>query len=127
MTVDPLMAILVVDDYQTMVRVVRGLLSQIGLENVDDAPNGAAALEKLRSKHYDLVISDWNMQPVSGIELLETVRADSALTDTKFIMVTAESKTDNVVAAKRAGVDSYIVKPFNAKILKSKIEAVCPH
>ncbi|MBV8566514.1 MAG: response regulator [Methylobacteriaceae bacterium] len=125
MAIDPLMSILVVDDYQTMVRIVRGLLSQIGLENVDDAPNGSAALEKLKTKKYDLVISDWNMQPVTGIELLQTVRADASLADTRFIMVTAESKTDNVLAAKRAGVDNYIVKPFNAKILKAKIEAVC--
>lgn len=117
--------ILVVDDYQTMIRVLRNLLKQLGFENVDDAADGARALEKLRAKRYGLVISDWNMQPMTGYELLRHVRADAELKATPFIVVTAESRTDNVVAAKKAGADSFIVKPFNATTLKTKIEALC--
>jgi two-component system, chemotaxis family, chemotaxis protein CheY len=116
--------ILVVDDYGTMVRIIKNLLKQIGYEDVDDAPNGEAALEKIRSKRYGLVISDWNMEPMTGFELLQKVRADSANADTPFIMVTAESKTDNVLAARKAGVNNYIVKPFNAQTLKLKIDQV---
>ena len=124
MALDPSMPILVVDDYQTMVRIIRNLLRQLGFENVDDAPNGSAAIEKMRGKKYGLVISDWNMEPMTGYELLKQVRSDSSLSKTPFIMVTAESKTENVIAAKKAGVNNYIVKPFNAPTLKSKIEAV---
>jgi two-component system chemotaxis response regulator CheY len=124
MTVDINMPILVVDDYQTMVRIMRGLLKQIGFENVDDAANGQAALEKIGQKQYGLIISDWNMEPMTGFQLLEKVRAGKASADVPFIMVTAESKTDNIVAARQAGVSHYIVKPFNAATLKSKIDAV---
>ena len=119
------MSILVVDDYQTMIRIIRNLLRQLGFEDVDDAADGTHAITKMRQKKYDLIISDWNMEPMTGFEFLKTVRADEALRDTPFIMVTAESKTDNVVAAKKAGVSSYIVKPFSAQTLKAKIEAVC--
>jgi len=118
------MPILVVDDYKTMVRIIRNLLKQIGFENIDDAADGAEALSKMRQKKYGLVISDWNMEPMTGYELLKEVRSDTQLSKTPFIMVTAESKTENVVAAKKAGVDNYIVKPFNAQTLKSKIDAV---
>jgi two-component system, chemotaxis family, chemotaxis protein CheY len=124
MAVDPSMPILVVDDYQTMVRIIRSLLKQLGFENVDDASDGNAAIAKMRDKKYGLVISDWNMEPMTGFELLKEVRNDAHLSKTPFIMVTAESKTENVVAAKKAGVDNYIVKPFNAQTLKSKIDAV---
>ena len=124
MAVDLSMPILVVDDYNTMVRIIRNLLRQLGFEDIDAAPNGSAALEKLRSRKYALVISDWNMEPMTGYELLKQMRADPQLTTTPFIMVTAESKTENVIAAKQAGVNNYIVKPFNADTLKSKIEAV---
>jgi two-component system, chemotaxis family, chemotaxis protein CheY len=116
--------VLVVDDYQTMVRILRNLLKQIGFNDVDDASDGQAALEKLRSKKYGLVISDWNMAPMTGYELLQQVRADAELGSLPFIMVTAEAKTENVVAAKKAGVNNYIVKPFNAETLRSKISAV---
>src|SRR3982074_376623 len=126
MAVDLSMSVLVVDDYNTMVRIIRNLLKQLGFQNVDDASDGAAALEKLRQKNYGLVISDWNMEPMTGFDLLKKLRADPALGKTPFIMVTAESKTENVIAAKRAGVDNYIVKPFNAQTLQSKIEAVFP-
>jgi len=124
MAVDKAMSILIVDDYKTMLRIVRNLLKQLGFDNVDEATDGAQALEKLRSKNYGLVISDWNMEPMTGYELLKEVRADSQLKDLPFIMVTAESKTDNVVAAKKAGVNNYIVKPFNAATLKTKLSAV---
>jgi two-component system, chemotaxis family, chemotaxis protein CheY len=116
--------VLVVDDYQTMVRILRNLLKQIGFNDVDDASDGQAALEKLRVRKYGLVISDWNMAPMTGYELLQQVRADGDLSSLPFIMVTAEAKTENVVAAKKAGVNNYIVKPFNAETLRTKISAV---
>jgi len=125
MALDPSMPILVVDDYQTMVRIIRNLLKQLGFENVDDAADGSSAIAKMRDKRYGLVISDWNMEPMSGFELLQKVREEDTLSETPFIIVTAESKTENVVAAKKAGVSNYIVKPFNAQTLKTKIEAVC--
>ena len=124
MTADFAMPILVVDDYQTMVRIIRNLLKQIGFENVDEASNGDEALRKIKEKSYGLIISDWNMEPMSGFQLLQSVRETRGSADIPFIMVTAESKTDNVVAARRAGVSHYIVKPFNAATLKAKIDAV---
>ena len=124
MAVDMSMPVLVVDDYNTMIRIIRNLLKQLGFEDIDDASDGSAALSKLREKKYGLVISDWNMEPMTGYELLKEVRADPGLNKTPFIMVTAESKTENVIAAKKAGVNNYIVKPFNAQTLQSKIEAV---
>lgn len=124
MAVDKAMPILIVDDYKTMLRIVRNLLKQLGFDNVDEATDGSQALEKLRTKGYGLVISDWNMEPMTGYELLKEVRSDGQLKATPFIMVTAESKTDNVIAAKKAGVNNYIVKPFNAATLKQKLSAV---
>ena len=124
MAADLSMPILVVDDYNTMLRIIRNLLRQLGFEDVDEANDGTAALSKMRQRNYGLVISDWNMTPMTGYELLQQVRADPELGKTRFIMITAESKTENVIAAKRAGVDNYIVKPFNAQTLKSKIDAV---
>jgi two-component system chemotaxis response regulator CheY len=118
------MSVLVVDDTKLMISIVRGLLQHLGINDVDDANDGASALAKLRSKCYGLVISDWNMVPMSGYELLRELRSDPALKRTPFIMVTSESKTENVIAAKKAGVDNYIVKPFNAQTLKAKIETV---
>jgi len=126
MALDLSMPVLVVDDYNTMVRIIRNLLRQLGFENVDDASDGASALAKMRARKYGLVISDWNMEPMTGYDLLREVRADPALAATPFIMVTAESKTENVIAAKKAGVSNYIVKPFNAQTLRNKIEAVFP-
>jgi len=116
--------VLVVDDYSTMRRIIRNLLNQIGFSDVDEADSGAAAYRKMRVRQFGLVISDWNMEPMTGLELLKLVRADADLKGTPFIMVTAESKTDNVVAAKQAGVSNYIVKPFNAETLKGKIAQV---
>jgi two-component system, chemotaxis family, chemotaxis protein CheY len=124
MAVDLSMPVLVVDDYATMIRIIRNLLRQLGFENVDEASDGRSALAKMRAKKYALVISDWNMEPMTGYDLLLAVRGDKALFETPFIMITAESKTDNVIAAKKAGVNNYIVKPFNAATLKSKIDAV---
>ncbi len=116
--------ILIVDDYKTMLRIVRNLLKQINFHNVDEASDGSEALEKLRAGDFGLVISDWNMAPMTGLELLQEVRADPRLRATPFIMITAESKTENVIAAKQAGVSNYIVKPFNAETLQAKIEKV---
>lgn len=124
MALDPSTPVLVVDDYKTMIRIIRNLLKQLGFANVDEASDGTSALSMMREKDYGLVISDWNMEPMTGYELLREVRADDHLSRTPFIMVTAESKTDNVIAAKKAGVNNYIVKPFNAATLKSKIDAV---
>ncbi len=118
------MKVLVVDDYSTMRRIIRNLLTQIGYSEIDEAGDGNEALQKLRAVHYGLVISDWNMEPMTGYDLLKQVRADDKLKKTPFIMVTAESKTENVVAAKQAGVDNYIVKPFNAATLQQKINSV---
>ena len=124
MAVDMSMNILIVDDYKTMLRIIKNLLQQLGFNNVDEAEDGAAALAKLRAKSYGLVISDWNMEPMTGLQLLKEVRSDAKLKDLPFIMVTAESKTENVIAAKQAGVNNYIVKPFNAQTLKGKMVAV---
>ncbi len=118
------MPILIVDDYKTMLRIIRNLLKQLGFDNVDEATDGSGALSKLRDKEFDLVISDWNMEPMSGLQLLKEVRADVKLKETPFIMITAESKSENVIAAKEAGVSNYIVKPFNAATLKGKLTAV---
>jgi len=126
MTVDLSMSVLVVDDYNTMIRIIKNLLRQIGFEDIDDASDGALALAKMRTKKYGLVISDWNMEPMTGFELLKQVRSDPAIDSLPFIMITAESRTENVVAAKQAGVSNYIVKPFNAETLRSKIDAVFP-
>ena len=124
MAVDMNMNVLIVDDYKTMLRIIRNLLKQLGFENVDEATDGGSALMKLRDRNYGLVISDWNMEPMTGYDLLREVRADRELGSTPFIMVTAESKTENVIAARKAGVNNYIVKPFNAQTLKTKIESV---
>ncbi|MEM7696640.1 MAG: response regulator [Pseudomonadota bacterium] len=124
MSLDTSISVLVVDDYKTMIRIIKNLLKQIGYNDVDDAKDGTEALEKIKEKDYGLIISDWNMEPMTGYELLKAVRADPKTKETPFIMVTAEAKSDNVVAAKEAGVNNYIVKPFNAQTLKGKIESV---
>ena len=118
------MPILIVDDYKTMLKIIRNLLKQIGFSNVDEAIDGSSALQKIRNKNYGLVISDWNMEPMNGLQLLKEIRLDAKVKDVPFIMITAESKSENVIAAKEAGVSGYIVKPFTAAILKSKIDTV---
>jgi two-component system chemotaxis response regulator CheY len=109
-----------------MLRIMRNLLKQLEFGNVDDATDGEAALLKLQQNggNYDLIISDWNMQPMTGIDFLKKVRADDKFKHIPFIMITAESKAENVVAAKQAGVSNYIVKPFNAETLKMKMSSV---
>lgn len=124
MTIDKSINVLIVDDYATMRRIIRNLLKQIGFHNLDEAPDGGEALNKLRLGRFGLVISDWNMEPMTGLQLLQQVRADAKLKALPFIMVTAESKAENIVAAKQAGVSNYIVKPFNAETLNGKIERV---
>ncbi len=124
MAIDLQMPVLVVDDYKTMIRIIRNLLKQLGFSDIDDAADGTEALAKMQQRQYGLVISDWNMEPMTGYELLKEVRSDENLMKTPFIMVTAESKTENVIAAKKAGVNNYIVKPFNAATLSAKINAV---
>ena len=119
--------VLIVDDYRTMLRIIRNLLKQLEFNNVDEAVDGQEALAKLRAGNFGLVISDWNMVPMTGLDLLKEVRADQRLKTMPFIMITAESKTENVVAAKQAGVSNYIVKPFNAETLREKIEKVLVH
>ena len=124
MALNTSLPVLIVDDYQTMLRILRNLLRQLEFNNVDEANNGDEALQKLRESQYNLIISDWNMAPMTGLDLLKQVRGDAKLKHIPFIMVTAESKTDNVIAAKQAGVSNYIVKPFNAETLKSKMSSV---
>lgn len=124
MAVNKSMPILIVDDYKTMLRIVRGLLNQLGFMNIDEATDGTMAWEMVKTKPYGLIVSDWNMEPMSGFEFLKLVRTNEATKQLPFIMVTAESKTENIIAAKQAGVSNYIVKPFNAQTLKQKLEAV---
>ncbi len=124
MSVDKSMQVLIVDDYKTMLRIVDNLLRQLGFTNIDQATDGSMALDMFSKKNYGLVISDWNMEPMSGLEFLKALRAGDNNKACPFIMVTAESKTENVILAKQAGVNNYIVKPFNAETLKNKIAAV---
>lgn len=114
--------VLVVDDSQTTVRVVRSLLARIGFKDIDDAPSGMAALAKMSEKNYGIVIADWNMEPMSGYELLKQVRADARTSSTRVILMTAELNASHVIAAKKAGASNYILKPFTDEVLRSKIE-----
>ncbi|MEQ9497211.1 MAG: response regulator [Deltaproteobacteria bacterium] len=116
--------ILSVDDFSTMRRIVKNILRQLGYNNVDEAENGDAALQALRAKKYDLVISDWNMPVKTGIELLKEVRADPDLSEMPFLMVTAEAERHQVVEAVEAGVNNYVLKPFTAKILSEKLSGI---
>jgi two-component system, chemotaxis family, chemotaxis protein CheY len=116
--------ILVVDDFATMRKVVRNLLKQSGYDDIVEAEDGVMALKALKSQKIDFVVSDWNMPNMSGLELLKAVRADAELSKTPFLMVTAEALQDNVVAAVKAGVSNYIVKPFTAEVLNEKIKKI---
>jgi two-component system chemotaxis response regulator CheY len=118
------MKILVVDDFTTMRKVVRNLLKQGGYENVVEAEDGVSALRAIKSQKIDFIISDWNMPNMTGIELLKAVRADAEISATPFLMVTAEALQDNVIAAVKAGVSNYIVKPFTAEVLSEKIAKI---
>ena len=116
--------IMVVDDFATMRKVIRNLLKQVGYENIVEAEDGVIALKMLKSQKIDLVVSDWNMPNMTGLELLKSVRADEDLKSTPFLMVTAEALQDNVIAAVKAGVSNYIVKPFTAEVLNDKITKI---
>lgn len=124
MAIDFGMRVLVIDDYKTMVRIIRSLLQQLGFQNVDDACDGATALELIRAHDYGLILSDWNMSPMTGFDLLTAVRAEPASAKVPFVMVTAEAKTENVVAARKAGANNYIIKPFTLAVLKQKLTTV---
>ncbi|RMG01633.1 MAG: chemotaxis protein CheY [Nitrospirae bacterium] len=121
---DQNMKILVVDDFSTMRRIVKNVLKQIGYSNIDEAEDGADALNKLRSRRYDFVVSDWNMPNMDGLELLKQIRADENLKSIPVMMVTAEAEKDKVITAIKAGVNNYIVKPFTAETLKQKMEQI---
>jgi len=124
MALDPKMPVLVVDDSSLMIRIVREFLQQIGFSEIDDALDGGTALGKIRVKRYGLVISDWNMQPKTGYTLLRRMREDPVTELTPIIIMTTESKSEYVDAAKRAGANDYIVKPFTAQTLRIKIERI---
>jgi two-component system chemotaxis response regulator CheY len=125
MAVSKNLPIMVVDDYATMQRILRNLLEQNGFKNVTVASSGQEAIQKLEATpNIGLIISDWNMEPMTGLELLKAVRANPNYKGIPFIMVTAEGKTENVIAAKEAGVSNYIVKPFSAETLKTKMTSV---
>jgi len=122
--IDKTIKILIVDDFATMRKVVRNLLKQVGYEDIVEAEDGIMALKALKSQKIDVIVSDWNMPNMSGLELLKAVRADEELAKTPFLMVTAEALQDNVVAAVKAGVNNYIVKPFTAEVLNEKIKKI---
>ena len=115
---------LVVDDFSTMRRIVRNLLKELGFSNVDEAEDGVAALNKLRGSQFDFVISDWNMPNMTGIDLLTAIRADANLKSLPVLMITAEAKKENIVAAAQAGASGYIVKPFTAAVLEEKLNKI---
>ncbi|WP_343654588.1 chemotaxis response regulator CheY [Paraburkholderia caribensis] len=118
------MKILVVDDFPTMRRIVRNLLKELGYSNVDEAEDGAAGLARLRSGAYEFVISDWNMPNLDGLAMLKEIRADASLSHLPVLMVTAESKKENIIAAAQAGASGYVVKPFTAATLDEKLNKI---
>lgn len=119
--------ILVVDDFPTMRRIVRGLLRELGFHHIEEAEDGRDALEHLRNGHFDLVISDWNMPNLDGLEMLQEIRADQSLCHLPVLMVSAEARKDHIVAAARAGANGYVVKPFTAAVLEERLEKVFEH
>jgi two-component system chemotaxis response regulator CheY len=124
MAVDKNMKILIVDDFKSMLMITESLLKQFGFKNIDQAADGHSALSKIKETKYGLILSDWNMEPMNGMDLLKAVRADPANKTMPFILITAESKAENIIAAKQAGVNNYIVKPFTAVTLKEKMSSV---
>lgn len=118
------MKILVVDDFPTMRRIIRNLLKDLGFENVDEAEDGVMGLEKLRHGSFDLVVSDWNMPNMDGLAMLQAIRADAALSSLPVLMVTAEAKKENIIAAAREGANGYVVKPFTAATLEEKLNKI---
>ena len=120
------MQILVVDDFSTMRRIVKNILRQLGFNNIVEADDGTTAMAKLNSEKIDFVITDWNMPKMTGMELLKEIRADERLKAIPVLMVTAEALQENIIAAVKAGVNNYIVKPFDAKTLSDKINKIFP-
>ncbi|TEA79423.1 chemotaxis response regulator CheY [Allopusillimonas ginsengisoli] len=118
------MKILVVDDFPTMRRIIKNLLKDLGFENVDEAEDGAQGLEKLRNGSFELVVSDWNMPHMNGLDMLKHIRAEPALSALPVLMVTAEAKKENIIAAAQAGADGYVVKPFTAATLEEKLSRI---
>ena len=118
------MKILIVDDFATMRRILKNILKQLGLSNITEADDGATALEELKKNQFDLIISDWNMPKMTGIDLLRAVRADEQTKDLPFLMVTAEAQKQNVIDAVQAGVSNYVVKPFTAEAISEKLEKI---
>ena len=121
---DPKMRFLVVDDFSTMRRIVKNLLKELGYANVDEAEDGAMALSKLKNEQFDFVISDWNMPVMNGLDMLKSIRADAALAKLPVLMVTAEAKKENIIAAAQAGANGYVVKPFTAATLDEKLAKI---
>lgn len=121
---DKNMSFLVVDDFPTMRRIVRSLLKELGFTNVDEAEDGQDALNKLRAGNFEFVVSDWNMPNLDGLEMLKEIRQDDALKDLPVLMVTAEAKKENIIAAAQAGANGYVVKPFTAATLEEKLNKI---
>lgn len=124
MAADPNMKILVVDDFATMRRIVKNILTQLGFKNIIEADDGTTALTILKSEKVGLIVSDWNMPKMTGLDLLKAVRADATMANTPFIMVTAEAQQDNIILAVKAKVSQYIVKPFTAETLAEKLNKI---
>jgi two-component system chemotaxis response regulator CheY len=122
--IDTNMRILIVDDFSTMRKIIRGIMKKLGFTNLEEADDGSTALPKLKSDNFDFVISDWNMPTMSGLELLKAVRSDDDLKELPFLMVTAEAKKENIVQAVKAGASNYIVKPFTQEVLQKKLEEI---
>ncbi|MBW2066955.1 MAG: response regulator [Deltaproteobacteria bacterium] len=118
------MKVLIVDDFATMRRILRNVLKQIGFSNISEAENGRAAIKELKNDKYGLVLCDWNMPEVTGLEVLSEMKSDSELKDIPFVMVTAEAQKENIIEAVKAGVNSYIVKPFTAETIEEKLKKI---
>lgn len=121
---DKNMKFLIVDDFSTMRRIIRNLLKELEFTNADEAEDGVVALSKLRGGNFEFVVSDWNMPNMTGIELLRAIRADDALKHLPVLMVTAEAKKENIIAAAQAGASGYVVKPFTAAVLEEKLNKI---
>jgi len=124
MTIQSNTRVLVVDDFATMRRIIRNLLKELGFSNVDEAEDGVNALQKLKAEQFDFVVSDWNMPNMSGLDLLKNIRADERLKGLPVLMVTAEAKKENIIAAAQAGASGYVVKPFTAATLDEKMKRI---
>lgn len=120
------MKILVVDDFATMRRIIKNILKQLGYTNVDEADDGSTGLAKMKGNQFDLVITDWNMPNVNGLELVKAARSDEKLKTVPILMVTAEAMKENIIEAIKAGVSNYVVKPFTAEVMKEKIDKIFP-